>query len=174
MNLQEESSPVVLLRLGVGILDALAQDNLELASALLGHRIPEEFRDDTWLWKVRLEDLRTTPQHTPWLVRAVVNRATGDVVGHAGFHGAPEDGVVTVAYSIVPQARGKGYAGEALKALISFAQANGAHTVRATIDPDNAPSLAVINRWPFEKRGEQIDDEDGLEHIYDLAISPTG
>ena len=164
---------MVLLPLDVGILDALVQDNLELAGVLLGHRIPEEFPADNWLWKIRLGDLRTTPEQAPWLVRAVVDRPTGKVVGHAGFHGAPEDEVVTVAYSIVPQARGGGYASAALKDLISFAQANGAHIVRATIDPDNAASLAVISRWPFEKQGEQIDDEDGLEHIYDLVISPT-
>ena len=173
VNKQEESSRVVLLRLGAGILDALVHENLERASALLGYRVPDEFLEDDWLWKVRLEDLRTAPHHTPWLVRAVVDRDTGQVVGHAGFHGAPQGGVATVAYSIVPQARGKGYARAALGALISVARSNGARTVRATIDPENAASLAVISRWPFEKRGEQIDDEDGLEHIYDLAVVPT-
>lgn len=164
---------MIMLRLGAGILDALVRERLERASALLGYPIPDEFLEDDWLWKVRLEDLRTSPEHAQWLVRAVVDRELGEVVGHAGFHGAPEDGVATVAYSIIPQARGKGYARAALAELIAFARVNGARVVRATIDPENAASLAVISRWPFEMQGEQVDDEDGLEHIYDLVIRPT-
>ena len=40
-------------------------------------------------------------------------------------------------------------------------------TVRATISPDNAASLALIGSYPFVENGEQWDDEDGREIIFE-------
>jgi RimJ/RimL family protein N-acetyltransferase len=43
----------------------------------------------------------------------------------------------------------------------------GVTTVRATISPDNAASLATITRFGFTRNGEQWDEEDGLELIFE-------
>ena len=43
-------------------------------------------------------------------------------------------------------------------------------TLRATISPDNEASLALIRQYPFVHNGEQWDEEDGLELIYELAV----
>jgi RimJ/RimL family protein N-acetyltransferase len=41
-------------------------------------------------------------------------------------------------------------------------------TVRATISPGNAASLATIAGFGFAEAGEQWDDEDGLELIFEI------
>ena len=42
--------------------------------------------------------------------------------------------------------------------------------VRATVSPDNAASLAVIRNGRFVHVGEQWDDEDGLELVFEKAL----
>jgi ribosomal-protein-alanine N-acetyltransferase len=43
-------------------------------------------------------------------------------------------------------------------------------TVRASISPDNAASLATIAGFGFVRVGEQWDDEDGLELLFEVAV----
>ena len=92
-------------------------------------------------------------------------------VGHAGFHGAPtRDGMVEVAYTVVPEQRGHGYAAAALGALLTRAATDaGVRTVRATISPDNAASLHIVRAANFVEVGEQWDDEDGLELVFERS-----
>lgn len=42
-------------------------------------------------------------------------------------------------------------------------------TVRATIGPDNLPSLALVRELGFVHVGEQWDDEDGRELVFERA-----
>jgi [ribosomal protein S5]-alanine N-acetyltransferase len=46
-------------------------------------------------------------------------------------------------------------------------------TVRATISPDNAASLATIAGFGFTENGEQWDEEDGRELIFDRLARPA-
>jgi hypothetical protein len=43
--------------------------------------------------------------------------------------------------------------------------------VRVSIRPDNLPSSRLALQYDFRQIGEQWDDEDGLELVYEL---PTG
>jgi hypothetical protein len=43
--------------------------------------------------------------------------------------------------------------------------------VRATISPGNAASLATISGFGFAEVGEQWDDEDGLELIFEIPAN---
>jgi ribosomal-protein-alanine N-acetyltransferase len=43
--------------------------------------------------------------------------------------------------------------------------------VRATISPDNAASLALVADYGFIRTGEQWDEEDGLEIIFEVTAS---
>lgn len=92
------------------------------------------------------------------------------------FHGAPTgDGMVEVAYTVIPEQRGRGYAAAALGALLTRAAADaGVRTVRATISPDNAASLHIVRAADFVEVGEQWDDEDGLELVFERSASPAG
>jgi RimJ/RimL family protein N-acetyltransferase len=79
--------------------------------------------------------------------------------------------MVEVGYGIDPAFRRRGYARAALVALIDRARAEpSVHTLRATISPDNEPSLGLIRQFTFVENGEQWDDEDGLEIIYEIPV----
>jgi hypothetical protein len=42
------------------------------------------------------------------------------------------------------------------------------HRVRVTISPDNVASSGLVAQYGFTEVGEQWDDEDGLEIIYEI------
>ena len=123
----------------------------------------------------RLAQLAADPTEQPWLVRAVLLRTPRQVVGSIGFHAPPDDqGRVAVGYDIVAGTRRKGYAREALQALLDWAWATGrARTCVASVSPDNAPSLALLGVFGFQRVGEQIDEVDGLEWVFERPL-PVG
>jgi len=43
------------------------------------------------------------------------------------------------------------------------------HTVRASIRPDNVASRALVAQYGFVEVGEQWDDEDGLETVFEVS-----
>ncbi len=75
----------------------------------------------------------------------LVRAEDGLVIGGAGFHGPPDhDGEVEVGYGVIPAARRHGYATEALRALLTFAQAHGVTAVRGAADRANQASHRVM------------------------------
>jgi ribosomal-protein-alanine N-acetyltransferase len=117
----------------------------------------------------RLEQLAADPSAQSWLVRAVLAKTPPRVVGSVGFHSPPDDhGRVEIGYDIVASERRKGYAREAVDALLERAWATGhARICVASVRPDNAPSLALIRAFGFRRVGEQIDEVDGLEWVFE-------
>ncbi|MFE7713297.1 GNAT family N-acetyltransferase [Streptomyces sp. NPDC057486] len=72
-------------------------------------------------------------------------RQDGHAIGGVGFHGAPNaEGQVTIGYGLTPAARGKGYASEALRALLEFARDEGIAAVNGDADLDNIASHRVM------------------------------
>jgi ribosomal-protein-alanine N-acetyltransferase len=150
-------------------LQALVARDLAGARAASGVALPEAFLADTWLWTLRLGQLIGEPDCAPWLVRAVV--ADDDVVGHAGFHGPPDErGMVEVGYRITPEHRRRGHARAALGELLAYADRHGARVARASISPRNAASLALAASFGFAPVGEQIDEIDGLELLFERPV----
>ena len=124
------------------------------------------------LIKLRLADLEANPRVTPWLLRAIVDRETRAAVGFIGFHGAPDPrGMVEVGYEVLPAFRRRGYAREALAVIEAFAARQGARVVRASVSPGNMASIALIERGGYVHVGEQIDEIDGRELVYEKMIS---
>jgi ribosomal-protein-alanine N-acetyltransferase len=120
----------------------------------------------------RLTQLAADPSEQPWLVRAVLARTPRRVVGSIGFHAPPDDrGRVEIGYDIVADERRQGYAREAMHGLLDWAWATGeARTCVASVSPDNAPSLALIGEFDFRRVGEQIDEIDGLEWVFERPL----
>nr|WP_275585499.1 GNAT family N-acetyltransferase [Blastococcus saxobsidens] len=106
-----------------------------------------------------------------WITRVVWDPARRLAVGKAGFHGPPDAaGMVEVGYSIDPAHRRQGYARAALRAMLARAAAEPAvATVRASIAPDNVVSRDLVLGEGFVEVGEQVDEEDGLEIVYEVA-----
>jgi len=111
-----------------------------------------------------LAELRKLGHPDPWqLGFALLHRDSGSVIGSAGFKGPPDaDGVVEVAYGIVPAFQGFGYATEATQALVAFAFANDVvERVRAHTLPAQSASTRVLTKCGFTRVGNVIDPDDG-------------
>jgi len=120
---------------------------------------------------LRVEQLLHAPSDEPWLLRAIVLRATGAVIGRVNFHAPPDErGMVEIGYQVRPVHRRRGYATEAAHGMWEWAARHGARVLRAAIAPDNVPSLAVVRRAGFVEVGRQIDDIDGLELILEKRV----
>jgi [ribosomal protein S5]-alanine N-acetyltransferase len=112
-----------------------------------------------------MEQLRASSGADPWRHGfAVVERGGECVVGSVGFKGPPDgEGMVEIAYGIVPGRQGRGYATEAAEAGAAFAFADErVHVVRAHTLPENNASTRVLTKCGFAPLGEVIDPEDGL------------
>jgi RimJ/RimL family protein N-acetyltransferase len=129
------------------------------ADLLAGRRRPEwhpdfpreDDRDAASLWH----------DGDPWGPRSIVRGTT--VLGSIGFFGPPaaapdEVPEAEVGYGLVPEARGWGFATEALLGVLAATDAAGVR-VRASVQPDNTASVRVLAKAGFtELRGS---DEDG-------------
>jgi RimJ/RimL family protein N-acetyltransferase len=124
------------------------------------------------VWEIRAEQVVEDPPSGAWVTGVVWDPARGVAVGRAGYHGPPDaDGMVEVGYSIDPEFRRQGYARAALRALLARAAAEpGVRTFRATIAPDNVASRDLVLAHGLVEVGEQWDDEDGLEIVYEVAV----
>jgi RimJ/RimL family protein N-acetyltransferase len=93
----------------------------------------------------------------PFLAYVVILRADGTAIGDAGFHGPPgPDGELEIGYAIVPVARGRGFAGEAVRLLIAWAQSRpGITGVAARVDAGNVASERLLRRLGFTADGER-------------------
>jgi RimJ/RimL family protein N-acetyltransferase len=124
------------------------------------------------VWEIRAQQVVEDPASAAWVTGVVWDPERELPVGRAGFHGPPDaDGMVEVGYSIDPQFRRQGYARAALRALLARAAAEpGVRTFRATISPGNLASRDLVLAHGLVEVGEQEDDEDGLEIIYELPV----
>jgi RimJ/RimL family protein N-acetyltransferase len=153
-------------------MEALVRGDLAGAASLADVPLTDYFVEHDWLWRIRLEQVADEPHALDWIARAAVDASSGAVVGHAGFHGPPDErGMVEVAYSVAPEWRRQGYATAMLAAALAWASSQPeVSIVRASISPENEASLATVLRFGFEHVGEQWDEEDGLELLFELPL----
>ena len=83
-----------------------------------------------------------------WVQFSVLEREGERLVGDVGISPADgEAGVLKVGYTIAPEAQGRGYATEAIGALIDYAfRTLGADVIRAYASADNLPSIRVAEK----------------------------
>jgi [ribosomal protein S5]-alanine N-acetyltransferase len=93
----------------------------------------------------------------------IIEKATGQIVGGAGFKGAADGaGMVEIAYGVVASREGRGYATEAARALIHFATADSrVRTIRAHTRAEANASTRVLTKCGFAHVGAVVDPEDG-------------
>ncbi len=157
-----------LVPLSVATMQALVAGDLAAASASAGLAATPYLVDHAWLWNIRLPQVAADPASLDWIARAAVD-PTGQVVGLVGFHGPPDErGMVEVAYGVDPAFRRRGIARALVQLALDWAASVPAvHVVRASISPENAASLATLRPFGFEPVGEQWDEEDGLELLFE-------
>lgn len=83
-----------------------------------------------------------------WVQLSVEGRDTGMLVGDVGLSPSDgEPGVIKVGYTVAPAFQGRGYATEAVDALVDYAfEELGADVVRAYASVDNVPSVRVAEK----------------------------
>lgn len=150
-------------------------DGRRAEAEALGHlKLPKSWPDehDARFLRLRLGQMREDPSVQPWFIRAMVLRESErPLIGHIGFHGRPgENGSAEMGYTVLPEHRRRGYAAEAAQALMAWAaREHGAGRFIVSISPDNAPSLGMAAKLGFRQIGEQMDEEDGLELVFELV-----
>lgn len=121
----------------------------------LVHRIPRVKKDPTFAE-----------------IGLVLAIADGDIIGSAGFHDFPdENGMIEIGFGIVPDKQRQGYGLELLHGMWKeIANRSDVKILRYTVSPENEASMHIIKKLGFDLVGEQIDEEDGLELIYESSI----
>ena len=155
-------------------LEAILEGNRERAAEALDLELPEgfSFEGNARFFALRLRQMRENPRFREWCPHAVV--LEGRMIGHAGYHGPPgvnavgKAEAVEIGYTIEEPHRGRGYATEAAGMLIRQAEERGVRHIVASCAPTNEPSLAVIRKLGFTHTGEAMDEEDGLELVFEL------
>ena len=80
----------------------------------------------------------------------VFERDSGEFVGEAGLMLRPDGLGLAVRYSLLPAARGRGYAREAMTGIVSFALEDGRlERVVAVLSDDNKASQALVEDLGF-------------------------
>lgn len=91
---------------------------------------------------------------------AIEEKSSGRCIGDIGYADfkrpitPPLDGMPELGWVLATDCHGKGYASEALAAVMMWGRANlGEHTAVCIIDPDNAASIRLATKAGFVLRG---------------------
>lgn len=158
------------------ILDALRVAD---ADALFGYRAhPAVARYQGWRPATAseardfIEAQAMVEPNTPdsWFQRAIRLREGNVLIGDLGLH-FPSDAAASMEFgiSLAPPYQGKGYASEALRAVLAWSFGElGQHRVHASVDPRNLASLSLLQALgmrqevhyvkAFQLHGEWVDD----------------
>ena len=120
----------------------------------------------------RVPQVKEDPSCNKWFLRFIVHTESREIIGSTSFHGAPDsDGMIEIGLGIEDKFHNQGFAKEALLGMWRWAVAQpGVKTLRYTVSPDNGPSISVIEYFGFEFKGQQMDEIDGPENIYEMDI----
>jgi hypothetical protein len=159
---------VRIVHLDQATLDALAAGELPVASPvpLTDHLTGPEHRP---LWRRRSRQVAANTAAAAWVTGVVWAPAIGVAVGRAGFHGPPDDaGMVEVGYAIDratgaeatrgPHSPPRSTAPPGSRRSVRCGQAYGRTTWLHAGWSSRSASFPV---------GQQWDDEDGLETVYE-------
>jgi [ribosomal protein S5]-alanine N-acetyltransferase len=120
-----------------------------------------------------LELVQSTSDADPWVHGfAIQRRGSPQPIGFCGFKGPPcPAGSVEIAYGIETTNQGQGYATEAARALVAYAQTCPTVTsVLAHTLPEPNASTRVLTKCGFMMKGETVDPHDGPVWRWELPL----
>lgn len=119
----------------------------------------------------RIPRVKTDPSFAEIGLVLAIEKSQKIIIGSAGFHDQPdENGMIEIGFGIVPEYQNQGFGKELLHGMWKMILQNPqVKTLRYTVSPENEPSMHIIKKLNFNLVGEQIDEEDGLELIYELS-----
>jgi [ribosomal protein S5]-alanine N-acetyltransferase len=152
-NPRQEITRLELKPLPAAAAAALPHDR-EAAAELLGATLPPAWPQPDLLEVLPMQ-AAVEPDHERFGVWVMIERETNSVVGDAGFMGRPDDGIVEIGFSVIPDRRRRGYATEAARALLDWAlREPGIEGVIARCDAGNEASIRVLERVGFTRGDE--------------------
>jgi ribosomal-protein-alanine N-acetyltransferase len=117
----------------------------------------------------RVPQVKEDPEVNKWFVRFIVLADSREIIGSTSFHGAPDvSGMIEIGLGIEEAFQRQGFAREALTGMWLWAcEFPEVKTLRYTVSPDNLASIKVIEYFGFTFMGQQMDEIDGPENIYE-------
>ena len=178
MNTIIQSERLDLIPMTPAVLRAVLAGNQSEAGELLGLSNRAEWQIPLDAVRLPLSQLEVNAGLQPWLLRAIIMREQGIMVGDIGFHTAPgaeylaelSPGGVEFGFGVLDPWRRQRIAMEASEALMRWARE--VHQVKGfvlCISPDNLPSLGVAAKLRFRKIGSHVDEHDGPEDIFEKS-----
>lgn len=127
--------------------------------------------DDPGPLRHRIPRIRQQPAAAPYLLRLAVLRHERSIIGSAGFHDLPNEvGMIEIGFGVEPGFRNQGFGREILHGMWQWViEQPGVRTLRYTVSIDNAVSQHIIRQLGFHHLGQQMDDEDGPEDIFEMS-----
>ena len=121
--------------------------------------------------RFRMPRVKLNPEFAEIAIVLAIEKATKEIIGSAGFHDFPnEDGMIEIGFGIVREKQKQGFGKELLHGMWSeIVKRPDVKILRYTVSPTNEPSMHIIKSCGFALVGEQIDEEDGLELIYEMS-----
>ena len=152
----------------------------DLVSFLAYRNDPEVARYQDWEGcteaeaRNMIQALKREEPFTPgeWFQFAVELKETGELVGDLGFRIGEDGRQAEVGYTLAKGHWGEGYASEAVSRLLDHAfKELGLHRVHATVDQENVPSVAVLERLGPRREGSFVENvwfkgRWSSEHLY--------
>ncbi len=125
---------------------------------------PEIYRFQSWkpssieeieaFIELNLAAIPNTP--CTWLQLAVCLK-DGRLIGDIGIHFLDDGCQVELGYTISPDYQGRGYAREAVQAVIDFLFFSlGKHRITASVDPGNLSSIKLLEKMGFRKEAHFV------------------
>ncbi len=147
-------------------------EDVDALAVIVGDAETVRFVDDgqplSWegseLW---IQKSRENVQRFGWGTGAVVELATGRLIGWGGFarpEGQPEE----IIYGFAAECHGKGLGTELVQGLVAYAvETLGLPEIRATLHPDNARSARILERAGFVRSESAMPSS----HLWMLRVS---
>jgi RimJ/RimL family protein N-acetyltransferase len=112
--------------------------------------------------------LAADPGYGPWSVRLLLLKPSLQPIGHIRFHSRPVEGAVEFGYTVFTPWRCRGFATEAAAAAMRWAvEQHGVRRFIASVRTNNLPSQRVVAKLGFRKVGQQLDEIDGIEDVFE-------
>jgi RimJ/RimL family protein N-acetyltransferase len=126
--------------------------------------LPEVYEYQSFMPKnvAEVDDFIRNNQSNPnisntWFQLAIIKRDEDVLIGDIGIHFLEDNAQVEVGYTLAPSYQGKGYAIEALKAVINYLFFDlKKHRISASVDPNNTKSIRLLEKLGMRKEGHFI------------------
>jgi len=99
---------------------------------------------------------------------AFVDRASGEIVGCGGIVHPGQQEEPEVKYAFRRDQWGKGYASEAVIALVGYARGHwGVSRIIATAHPENSPSHRVLAKGGFTHAQDRVNEDGSITQVWE-------